>query len=132
MFSIVTIVISFKLKKYCDNGGTATCNLYFNVPETSLWSSTIKQSNSPFYPQFLLKFLKSYKNKQIFLWVAPCGTDSREIPLVSQSNHPKKLLKNSWFVIFGEFLRNCLLKSSIRCGAALWISTSVYVTPFSM
>ena len=132
MSSIVTIVISFKLKKYYDNAGTVNCNLCFNVPETSLWSSTIKQSNSPFYLQFLLKLLKSYKNKQIFLWVAPCGTDSREIPLVSQSNHPKELLNNSWFLIFREFLRNCLLNSSIRCGAVLWISTSVYVTPFSM
>ena len=45
--------------------------------------------------QAQLRVLKSYKNKQIFLWVAPSGTDSREIPLVSQSNHLKKLLKSS-------------------------------------
>ena len=37
-------------------------------------------------------------------------------------------LKNNWLVIFGEFPRNC----SISCGTVLWISTSVYVTPFSM
>ena len=37
------------------------------------------------------------------------------------------LPKNSWLVIFEEFPRHC----SIRCGVVLWISTSVYVIPFS-
>ena len=46
--------------------------------------------------------------------------------------HEVIFLKNSWFVIFRKFPRNCLLKSSIRCSAVLWISASVYVTPFSV
>ena len=52
IFSFFTIVHLFKLKKYQHNTGTAACNLCFNVPETYLQSSSIKQSNSPFHPCF--------------------------------------------------------------------------------
>ena len=52
-----------------------------------------------------------------------CGTDLREI----SGFWNMKFLKHSWFLIFGEFPRNCLLKSSIRCNIVLWISASVYL-----
>ena len=71
----------------------------------------------------------SYKANQIFQcffpWLALlifqpyCGIDLREYHLLAKINHPKRFLKNSWFVIFGEFSRNFLLKSSIRCSAVL-------------
>ena len=74
MFFVVLVVLVLTLqatlKKYQRNTGTVACNLCFNVPETYLQISSIKETNSSLHPQLLLKLLKSFK-KSDFLMVCP-------------------------------------------------------------
>ena len=108
-------------------------NLFAETNQDSTFSHT--RENSRMF-NITSKYFSFFNNKPPASWVVHIARDFLTCYSCSYYSSMEKYnllaLKKSLFVIFGEFSRNCLLKSSIRCSFVLWISTSVYVTPFNM